>query len=98
LKPRWHPSLTARQIPKWQALGYSVALIYLRLPNVDASLDRVRRRVAAGGHDIPEDVVARRFSRSLEYLEEHYKPVVDEWYVFDSFEGRFELAKAWNEP
>lgn len=92
-------SLTyARQIPKWQKLGYTVALIYLRLPDVEASLSRVRRRVAAGGHDIPSEVVARRFARSLEYLETHYKPVVDEWYIYDSLEGHFELAEAWNEP
>jgi predicted ABC-type ATPase len=89
----------ARQIPKWQVLGYTVALIYLlRLPDVESALSRVRRRVAAGGHDIPPDVVARRFGRSLEYLEKYYKPVVDEWYVYNSLEGSFELAEAWNEP
>jgi predicted ABC-type ATPase len=87
----------ARQIPKWQALGYTVALIYLRLPDVASSLNRVKRRVAAGGHDIPADVVARRFGRSVEYLEKHYKPIVDEWYVFNSLEGHFELAESWNE-
>src|SRR5690242_12783943 len=43
----------ARKIPAWQTLGYHVSLIYLRLPSVEASIARVRRRVAAGGHDIP---------------------------------------------
>jgi len=87
----------ARKIPVWRRNGYRVALIYLRLPNADASLGRVRRRVAQGGHGIPENVVRQRFARSLAYLENHYKPVVDEWYVWDSLEGEFRLAETWND-
>jgi predicted ABC-type ATPase len=87
----------ARKIPVWRRNGYRVALIYLRLPNVDASLDRVRRRVAQGGHAIPENIVRQRFAKSLAYLEKHYKPIVDEWYVWDSLEGEFRLAETWND-
>ena len=47
----------AQKIPVWQQKGYHVALIYLRLPNPEQSIERVRRRVAAGGHGIPEDVI-----------------------------------------
>ena len=91
-------SLTyAARIPSWRAGGYHVGLVYLRLPNVDASLARVRRRVAAGGHNIPEDVIRRRFVRSLECLETRYKSVVDEWYIYDSIEGDFRLAEAWDD-
>jgi predicted ABC-type ATPase len=91
-------SLTyATRIPQWQANGYHVGLVYLRLPNVDASIERVRRRVAAGGHNIPENIVRRRFARSLECLEQRYKPLVDEWYIYDSLEGDFKLAQAWND-
>ncbi len=84
----------ARKIPAWQKCGFHVALIYLRLPNVETSLDRVRRRVLAGGHDIPADVIRQRFSKSLDYLEQLYKPAVDEWYIWDSMEGRFSLAQS----
>lgn len=91
-------SLTyARRIPIWKSLGYSVALVYLRLPNVDHSIDRVRRRVEAGGHDIPEAIIRRRYAKSLVYLEKVYKPLVDEWYIWDSLEGEFKVAEAWNE-
>lgn len=90
-------SLTyARKIPAWQRRGYQVALIYLRLPSPAMSIERVRRRVAAGGHNVPEAVIRQRFARSAAYLESHYKPVVDEWYIWDSLEGRFRLAEAWN--
>lgn len=87
----------ARKIPAWQARGYTVALIYLRLPNVEMSIERVRRRVAAGGHGIPEPVIRQRFAKSAAYLESHYKPVVDEWYIWDSLEGQFRLAEAWDD-
>lgn len=87
----------ARKIPIWQARGYTVALIYLRLPSVELSIDRVRRRVAAGGHDVPESVIRQRFAKSVDYLESLYKPIVDEWYIWDSLEGEFRLAEAWDD-
>lgn len=88
-------SLTyATKIPAWRSSGYRVVLFYLRLQSVEASIARVARRVAAGGHDIPEGVIRRRFAKSLNYLENRYKPAVDEWYVWDSLEGSFALAEA----
>jgi len=87
----------AQKIQDWQQKGYHVALIYLRLPNPEQSIERVRRRVAAGGHGIPENVIRRRFARSLRYLEDHYKPIVDEWQIWDSLEGDFQRAEAWDD-
>jgi predicted ABC-type ATPase len=87
----------ARKIPLWRAAGYTVALLYLRLPDVDHSIMRVTRRVEAGGHGIPEDVIRRRYVKSLRYLEEIYKPAVDEWYVWDSLEAEFALAESWDQ-
>jgi predicted ABC-type ATPase len=91
-------SLTyARKIRYWQQLGYSVALLYLRLPNPEKSIERVRRRVAAGGHDVPEATIRQRFTNSTYYLEHLYKPIVDEWYIWESLEGDFQLAEAWDD-
>jgi predicted ABC-type ATPase len=91
----------ARKIISWKQTGYTVSLFYLRLSSIESSLVRVARRVQTGGHGIPEDTIRRRFARSLDYLENIYKPIVDEWYVWDSLEGDFALAEAWddnNEP
>jgi predicted ABC-type ATPase len=85
-----------QRIPRWRTLGYSVSLIYLRLPSVEASIDRVRRRVEAGGHSIPEETIRRRFDKSRGYFEKAYKSIVDEWYVWDSVEGTFKLAESWD--
>jgi predicted ABC-type ATPase len=82
----------AQKIPFWRRSRYSVSLIYLRLPSVEDSLARVRRRVEAGGHGIPEETIRRRFDKSMSYFESTYKSIVDEWYVRDSVDGGFALA------
>jgi predicted ABC-type ATPase len=87
----------ARRVPQWQRSGYSVSLIYLRLPSVETSIARVRRRVEAGGHGIPQQVIRRRFDKSVAYFENIYKSIVDTWYIWDSFEGNFELVERWDQ-
>jgi predicted ABC-type ATPase len=85
-----------QRVPRWRAFGYFVSLIYLRLSSVEASIVRVRRRVEAGGHSIPEDAIRRRFDKSVKYFENSYKSIVDEWYVWDSIEGTFTLTESWD--
>lgn len=87
----------AQRIPRWQSAGYKVALIYLRLPSVDAAIERVARRVAAGGHDIPEGTIRQRFAKSADYLERLYKPIVDEWYMWESLEDIFRPLEKWDD-
>ncbi len=82
----------ARRIPVWRAGGYEILLIYLRLPNVEASLERVRQRAASGGHSIPERDIKRRFDRSLNLLEMVYKPLVDDWTIYESRHGSYHLT------
>jgi predicted ABC-type ATPase len=88
--------LYARKIPSWRRAGYAVSLVYLRLPSLEASIERVRRRVAAGGHGIPEEIIRRRFDKSADYFENLYKSIVDRWYVWESTEGDFALAESWD--
>jgi predicted ABC-type ATPase len=86
----------AQKIPTWRKRGYLVSIAYLRLGSVEDSLARVRRRVEAGGHGIPEVTIRRRFGKSLAYFETVYKPLADEWYVWESREGAFSLVEAWD--
>jgi predicted ABC-type ATPase len=74
----------ARAIPRWQAAGYSVTLVYLALPTVEMALSRVAERVRQGGHDVPDEVVRRRFLAGLENFDKIYKPLVDEWLHYDN--------------
>jgi predicted ABC-type ATPase len=87
----------AKKIAAWQRGGCSVALVYVRLANVEMSIERVRRRVAEGGHGVPDDVIRKRFSKSLDYFERLYRPLVNEWYIWDSLEGSFQPAEKWDD-
>jgi predicted ABC-type ATPase len=88
----------ARKILAWRAKGYVVSLVYLRLGAPEEAIMRVRKRVAAGGHGIPEDTIHRRFGKSLWYFETIYKPIVDEWYIWESQESAFTLVETGKQP
>ncbi|WP_263596097.1 zeta toxin family protein [Brevundimonas aurantiaca] len=81
----------APRIRRFKAAGYRIELIYLRPPSADFSVARVARRVAEGGHGIPEAALRRRFVLSLDYLETTYKPLVDAWEVYASSDDGLEL-------
>ncbi|MCY4663294.1 MAG: hypothetical protein OXC00_01365 [Acidimicrobiaceae bacterium] len=55
-----------RRIEQWRSLGYRVTLIFRSLQSPDQAIARVRRRVAEGGHSIPEDVIRRRFDAGID--------------------------------
>ena len=86
----------SRKMPSWRKRGYFISLAYLRLDSVEQSIARVRKRVAAGGHDIPQDIIRRRFAKSWRYFESIYRPIVDEWYIWASREGGFSLIDSWD--
>ncbi len=44
--------------------GCRIVLHFLSVASPDQALDRIRNRVALGGHDVPEADVRRRFARS----------------------------------
>lgn len=43
-------------------------LTYVILNSPDLNVQRVRLRVAKGGHDVPEDKIRQRYAKSLEQL------------------------------
>jgi predicted ABC-type ATPase len=67
-----------------KASGYAVHLFFLWLPEVELSVQRVALRVREGGHDIPDDVIRRRFDKGLRNLFEVYRPLLDSWVLFDN--------------
>lgn len=67
-----------------KARGYGVAIYYFSLANAQLAIRRVKLRVAMGGHNVPPDVVRRRFGRSLSNFFDLYAPLADEWALFDN--------------
>ena len=66
--------------------GYIINLIYFWLQNPDLAVARVARRVASGGHSIPENVIRRRYERGRKNLISLYLPLCDSWIVYDNSE------------
>ena len=64
--------------------GYEIHLIFLWIRNVDLAQKRVADRVRSGGHNVPEDVVRRRFPRGIKNFFNVYRPVLDSWMLFDN--------------
>ena len=48
--------------------GFEVVLVYIGTENAEINLARIRNRVLAGGHDVPESDVRRRYQRSFTNL------------------------------
>jgi predicted ABC-type ATPase len=48
--------------------GFEIVLVYIGTENVEINLARIKNRVLAGGHDVPEQDVRRRYKRSFENL------------------------------
>lgn len=86
----------ARMIPKWRDAGYRIELFFLSLPSAQFAIERVAQRVRQGGHNIPSDVVERRFASGLNYFEQIYKPLVDTWTLIDSSQSPYKVID-WSE-
>ena len=57
-----------KNIQKAISLGYKIELYYVGLDSAETAKQRVKIRVAAGGHGIPEKDIERRYYKSLEQL------------------------------
>lgn len=73
--------------------GYQTYLYYIATEDPLINISRVRTRVLAGGHDVPEEKIVSRYHRSLSLLWEAIK-VTNRVYIFDN-SGRsyFRLAE-----
>lgn len=71
-------------VKRCKAAGYRFILIYVWLENADLAVSRVAKRVSAGGHHIPEDVIRRRYERGRTNFFSLYKDLADVWIVSDN--------------
>lgn len=67
-----------------KAEGFVISLHFLVVPSADVSIRRVAQRVKKGGHHVPEQVIRRRFRRSVENFLRVYLPLADMWEVWDN--------------
>ncbi len=79
---------------EFRSAGYRVRLDFLWIPNLDITRNRVRQRVTKGGHNIPDDVQQRRFHLGIRNLAELYRPLLDDWRLYDNTGDRPHLVAA----
>jgi predicted ABC-type ATPase len=71
-------------IQQAQKRGYFVTLLFFSLSSPEQAVARVAKRVSQGGHNIPLEVIHRRFHAGLQNLFQLYIPVVDYWTLYDN--------------
>lgn len=64
--------------------GYQIHIMYVWIANDDIAVARVASRVRSGGHNIPEDVIRRRYGRGIKNFWYAYAPLSDTWKVYDN--------------
>lgn len=67
--------------------NYNVTLLFFWLKSVELAKERVKTRVLEGGHDIPSNIIERRFYRGIKNLFDIYLEIVDHVLIFDNSEG-----------
>ena len=65
------------------AVGYKVNVVFLCVDSVALCLARIHERIESGGHAVPAQDVARRFTRSLENLSAAFD-LADRVFVLDN--------------
>lgn len=75
-----------------KAKGYDVTILYLWVESPELAANRVRLRVEAGGHDISEETIRRRYNLGLHYFFEIYKPACNRWVLADNSKTPFKVV------
>ena len=73
-----------KMIKDAQADGYVVTILYFWLNSPELAVARVKARVEAGGHNIKEETIRRRYSMGLSYLFRDFIPLCDRWILIDN--------------
>lgn len=71
--------------------NYNVTLLFFWLKNPELAKERVKTRVLEGGHNIPVDVIERRYTKGIKNLFNIYIPITDQVLNFDNSEGKHQL-------
>jgi predicted ABC-type ATPase len=77
--------------------GFTVTLLFFWLQTIELAKERVATRVLEGGHNIPSDIIERRYLNGIKNLFSIYIPIVDELMIFDNSQMKSELIASKSE-
>jgi predicted ABC-type ATPase len=78
----------SRIIQEFKQKGYATQMFYVFLESPEACVERIKNRVAKGGHHVPTEDVVRRYARSKENFWREVRHLVDVWNLYYSGEGK----------
>jgi len=92
-------TLASRSFAPWlkqlRKSGYRFEVVYLWLPHAELAVERVAERVQRGGHNIPPDVIRRRYEKSLKNFFNLYRQLCDFWLMLDNSDPSQQELIAW---
>lgn len=77
-----------------QKNGFSVTLLFFWLSSQNLAIKRVETRVKEGGHNIPENVIRRRYENGLKNFFTIFKELVDDWMFIDNSGEPYQIIAA----
>lgn len=81
-------TLASRTFAPWikelKTAGYDFHMIFLYLPDEEFAVARVADRVSMGGHNVPEEIIRRRYTAGLQNFFNLYQPLADVWRFYDN--------------
>jgi predicted ABC-type ATPase len=72
--------------------GYVFWLVYVWVASPELCIARVAERARTGGHDVPADVVRRRYTAGLKNFFHLYRPLAASWQVYDNSSAPIHLV------
>jgi len=88
-----HPS-KVDLLKQAQAAGYRTYLYYVATDDPAINISRVENRVKLNGHDVPPDLVEKRYYRSLELLMSAIRHT-NRAYIFDNSTDNADRSHTW---
>ena len=78
-------------IRKAKEKGYGITFFFVYLNSFRLAIERVAIRVSKGGHNIPLEVIERRYAKGLRNFS-RYAAEANDWYVYDNSGSEYELV------
>ena len=75
----------SNMIKKAHDNGFTVQLLFFWLPAPEIAVERVKQRVSEGGHNIPVDVIHRRYKAGINNFFNIYCNIVDSWTLVENY-------------
>lgn len=76
--------------------GYKITLLFFWLNDYNLAIERVKARVTEGGHNIPEEVIKRRYHKGLFNFINIFVSLCDYWMVIDNSDKPYSLIAEGN--